>query len=412
MKRIYRFLRAHILIIPFIFDRYHAKFIAVTGTDGKTTVSNLIYDMIKNEGLSVAVFSTIGISYPGGFISTGLHTTTLDTYSLRKNLKKFKNYDFIIIETTSHAIDQYRIAGLKFDAILYTNITEEHLDYHKTWQRYAYAKSKLRNYLKDKGFAVINMDDKRSFEYLSDRFKDINYFTYSIYHKDSDIRAYNITDKSFDVKGLDYSISFKTKLFGEYNIQNSLLAIFVCLKFDISQDSIKNTLKNPPYINGRFDIVHKYPLIVVDFAHTSNAIYNILENLSHLKKNEKNRLITIFGAPGERDKIKRPIMGENASLFSDIIIITADDPRFDNQSDIYMDITKNINDQLFKKDINIFQIDKRSDAIDFALKIARKNDIIALLGKGHEKSLSIKGKEIPWSDKEYVLKKIKNNAKK
>ena len=368
--------------------------------------------MIKNEGLSVAVFSTIGISYPGGFISTGLHTTTLDTYSLRKNLKKFKNYDFIIIETTSHAIDQYRIAGLKFDAILYTNITEEHLDYHKTWQRYAYAKSKLRNYLKDKGFAVINMDDKRSFEYLSDRFKDINYFTYSIYHKDSDIRAYNITDKSFDVKGLDYSISFKTKLFGEYNIQNSLLAIFVCLKFDISQDSIKNTLKNPPYINGRFDIVHKYPLIVVDFAHTSNAIYNILENLSHLKKNEKNRLITIFGAPGERDKIKRPIMGENASLFSDIIIITADDPRFDNQSDIYMDITKNINDQLFKKDINIFQIDKRSDAIDFALKIARKNDIIALLGKGHEKSLSIKGKEIPWSDKEYVLKKIKNNAKK
>ena len=256
------------------------------------------------------------------------------------------------------------------------------------------------------------MDDKKSFEYLSNRFKDINYFTYSIYNKGADIRAYNITDKSFDIKGLDYNMSFKTSLFGEYNIQNSLLAIFVCLKFDISEDSIKNTLVNPPYINGRFDVISKNPLIVVDFAHTANAIYNILENLSHLKKNGKNRIITIFGAPGDRDKIKRPMMGENASLFSDIIIITADDPRFDNQSEIYMDITKNINDNLFKKDINIFQIDKRSEAIDFALKIARKNDIIAVLGKGHEKSLSIKGKEISWSDKEYILKKIKNNGKK
>jgi UDP-N-acetylmuramyl-tripeptide synthetase len=408
MKKIYHYLKSNVLRVPFIFDRYKCKFIAVTGTDGKTTVSTLLYDMMKNEGLKVACFTTIGITYPEGFIDTGLHTTTLDTLELRKNLKKFKNYDFVILETTSHAIDQNRIAGLKFSAILYTNITEDHLDYHKTWDRYAYAKSKLKNYLTHSGFAVINMDDEKSFKYLTNRFTNINCYTYSVYNKNATIKAFNVTENSFDVKLENKTYSFKTKLFGEYNIQNSLLCIFTALKFDINESSIQKSLLYPPSIEGRFDVVSKKPLIIVDFAHTANAIYNILENLSVLKKNGKNRLITIFGAPGDRDKFKRPDMGKNASLFSDIIIITEDDPRFDNPKDIYTDIVQNIDTKLFKKNINLYQIDKRADAINFALKIARKNDIIAVLGKGHEKSLAIKGKEIPWSDKEFILKKIKN----
>jgi UDP-N-acetylmuramoyl-L-alanyl-D-glutamate--2,6-diaminopimelate ligase len=409
MKRIYHFLKSYISILPFIFVRSKAKIIGITGTDGKTTVTTLIYDMFANEGLKVACLTTVGVTYKDGFIDTGLHTTTPSAYELHKYISQFRDYDYIIVEATSQGIDQYRVAGIKFAAAVYTNITTDHLDYHKSWENYANAKSKLTKYLTKDGFALINMDDKKSFKYLSNKFNsnNIKYFKYSVYSKNADIKAYNVTEDSFDVRVFNKDYAFKTSLLGEYNIQNSIACIFVALKFEISQKSIQKTLKNPPYINGRFDIVSRNPLIVVDFAHTPNSIYNVLDTLKNLKKSNKSRIITIFGAPGERDKFKRPLMGKNASIFSDVIIITSDDPRFDDMREIYSDIIKDIDILRFIKDKNLFRIDDRSKAIDFALELANKNDIIALLGKGHEKSLAIKGHEIPWSDKEYVLKKIK-----
>ncbi len=411
MIRILRRLRSYILILPFLLIRNKAKFIAITGTDGKTTSSTLLYNMFLKEGFKVACFTTIGIFYNDGFIQSGLHTTTPSAYDLRKKLFLFRNYDYIIIETTSIGIDQGRIAGLRFDAILYTNITLDHLDYHKTWERYAYVKSSLQKYLKRTGFAIINKDDKKSFEFLSKQFKTIKYYTYSIYDSASDIHAFNVTKDSFDVKFIKSTYSFKTKLLGEYNIQNSILCIATALKFNISENSISEVLKNPPVISGRFEIVSQEPFIVVDFAHTPNAILNVLETLDKMRKKDTSRIITLFGAPGERDKFKRPKMGENAALFSDIIIITADDPRFDDQKEIYKDIIKNIDTTIFRENVNIFRIDDRGSAIDFAMDLSNKDDIIALLGKGHERSLAIKGKEIPWSDKEYILKKVKHGKK-
>lgn len=407
IKRIYHIIRSRIEILPFLFVKFNFKLIGVTGTDGKTTTSTLIYNMLKNDGKKVALITTLGIFADKKKISdTGLHTTTPSAFVLHRVLKKVKDFDFVVLETSSHAIDQRRIIGLKYDTIVYTNITHEHLDYHKTWERYAVVKLSLQKYLKQHGNIILNIDDTKSFNFLYPKFREgFNIFTYGIYN-DADFKAVNITKNSFDVKSKYLSMNIETNLFGEYNILNSLAAIGALYNFDVSIKSILKTLKYFPHIEGRFEIVSKEPFVIVDFAHTPNAILNVLETISRLRK-DKTRIITVFGAPGKRDHTKRPLMGESASQISDIIIITSDDPRDENLEDIFNEVSLGIDRKKFRKDMNFFRIDDRNTAIDKALSLYRKDDIIALLGKGHEKSNAIMKKEIPWSDKECVLKLIK-----
>ena len=407
LKKIYHIIRSRIEILPFLFTKFHFRLIGVTGTDGKTTTSTLIYKMLLEDGKKVALITTVGVFVNGKKTSdTGLHTTTPSAFVLHKILKKVKDFDFVVLETSSFAIDQRRIVGLRYDTIVYTNITHEHLDYHKTWERYASCKLSLQKYLKKRGIIILNIDDKKSFNFLYPKFKKgFNIFTYGIYH-DADFRAVNIADGRFDIKSPYLSLTVKTDLFGEYNIQNSLASIAALYKYDVSLMTIQKVLSNFPKIEGRFEVISTNPLVIVDFAHTPNAIHNILENLSRMKKkgigNRQSRIITIFGCPGDRDKEKRPMMGESASLFSDIIIITSDDPRFDDLSDIYKDVVKGIDQNKFKKNFNLYKIDQRENAILFAIGIATKNDIIAVLGKGHEKSMAVKGEEINWNDSSFI----------
>ena len=407
IKRIYHIIRSRIEILPFIFIRFRFHLIGVTGTDGKTTTSTLIYNMLKNDGKKVALITTVGVFIDGKKMEdTGLHTTTPSAFVIHKILKKVKDFDFVVLETSSHAIDQRRIVGLLYDTIVYTNITHEHLDYHKTWERYATVKLSLQKYLKPHGFVILNVDDKKSFEFLYPKIKkDFNIFTYGIY-SDADFRAVNITKNSFDVKSKYLSFDVESDLVGEYNISNSLAAISALYSFDISLKSILKTLKYFPSIDGRFDIISDDPFVIVDFAHTPNAIFNVLGTILKLKS-ENSRIITVFGAPGRRDHTKRPLMGKSASDYSDIIIITADDPRGENMDNIFSDISNGIDRKKFRKDINFFKIDDRLDAIKKALSLYNKGDIIALLGKGHEKSNAILGKEVPWSDKDITLNLIK-----
>ncbi|MHB8443528.1 MAG: Mur ligase family protein [Patescibacteria group bacterium] len=463
-RKIYHLLKSHIMITPFVFSNmlsrgYRFKLIGITGTDGKTTTATMLYNILKNDGKKVALITTIGfykydntkkskknniknhdtLYHDTGYQDTGLHTTTPSAYVIHKLLKSVKDYDFVILEVTSHAIDQERIAGLRFDTLIYTNITNEHLDYHKTWERYATCKSNLRLYIKKDGNIILNVDDTKSYNFLKSRFEEPRFskprfsknetLTYGIYH-DADFRAVNITEGSFDIKSKYLSLAIKTNLFGEYNISNALAAIAALYKYDISLLSIQKTFADFPEIKGRFEILSKKPFIVVDFAHTPNAIYNVLENLSRYQdtkyqdagyqdtkfkkaqkgKNNVSHIITIFGCPGERDKEKRPMMGESASLFSDIIIITADDPRFDDLGDIYKQVIGGIDQHKFKKDVNLYRIDQRDQAILFALEIAGKNDIIAVLGKGHEKSMAVKGEEIKWNDSDFIKKHLKSGV--
>ncbi|MCL4393148.1 UDP-N-acetylmuramoyl-L-alanyl-D-glutamate--2,6-diaminopimelate ligase [Patescibacteria group bacterium] len=407
IKRIYHIVRSRIEILPFIFVKFNFKLIGVTGTDGKTTTSTLIYNMLRNDGKKVALITTLGAFVDGKKLTdTGLHITTPSAFTLHKILTKVKNYDFVVLETSSHAIDQRRIVGLLYDTIVYTNITHEHLDYHKTWERYASTKLSLQKYLRKQGYVILNVDDKKSFDFLYPKIKkDFNIFTYGIYNE-ADFRAVNIAKNLFDIKSKYLSLSVVSDLIGEYNISNSLAAIAALYSFDISIKSILKTLEHFPSIDGRFDIISKDPFVIVDFAHTPNAIKNILDTIDRMKTNQ-SRVITVFGAPGRRDHTKRPLMGKSASDYSDIIIITSDDPRDENLENIFSDISKGIDRKKFRKDINFFRIDDRYEAIKKALNLYRKDDIIALLGKGHEKSNAILGKEIPWSDKDKTLKLIK-----
>jgi UDP-N-acetylmuramoyl-L-alanyl-D-glutamate--2,6-diaminopimelate ligase len=463
-RKIYHLLKSHVMITPFVFSNmlsrgYRFKLIGITGTDGKTTTATMLYNILKNDGKKVALITTIGfykydntkkskknniknhdtLYHDTLYHDTGLHTTTPSAYVIHKLLKSVKDYDFVILEVTSHAIDQKRIAGLRFDTIIYTNITNEHLDYHKTWERYATCKSNLRLYAKFDGNIILNVDDTKSYNFLKSRFEEPRFrkarfsknetLTYGIYHN-ADFRAVNITEGSFDIKSKYLSLAIKTNLFGEYNISNALAAIAALYKYDISLLSIQKTFADFPEIKGRFEILSKKPFTVVDFAHTPNAIYNVLENLSRYRdtryqdtkyqdtkfkktqkdKNNVSHIITIFGCPGERDKEKRPMMGESASLFSDIIIITADDPRFDDLGDIYKQVIGGIDQHKFKKDVNLYRIDQRDQAILFALEIAGKNDIIAVLGKGHEKSMAVKGEEIKWNDSDFIKEHLKSGV--
>ncbi len=420
IKRLYHIIRSRIEIIPFIFVRFHFKLIGVTGTDGKTTTSTLIYNMLRNDGKKVALITTLGAFVDSEKLTdTGLHTTTPSAFILHKILKKVRNYDFVVLETSSHAIDQRRIVGLSYDTIVYTNITHEHLDYHKTWERYATVKSSLQKYLKPNGFVILNVDDKKSFDFLYPRVKKgFNIFTYGIYNN-ADFRAVNVTQGSFDIKSKLLSLNIKSDLVGEYNISNSLAAIAALYKYDISLIAIQKTLADFPKIEGRFEILSKNPLIIVDFAHTPNAVKNVLDTITRLRvssvqvprmKSTHSRIITVFGAPGRRDHTKRPLMGNSVSDYSDIIIVTSDDPRDENLEDIFSDISSGIDREKFKKDVNLYRIDQRDQAILFALKIAGKDDIIALLGKGHEKSMAVKGEEIPWSDSDFVKKHLKHQS--
>ncbi len=403
MKAFVHRLTSNISTLPFRVFKSRFKLIGVTGTDGKTTTSTLIYSMLKTDKRKVALITTIGLFIDGKFSSTGLHTTTPSAVFIWKMLYKVRNFDFVVIEVSSHAIDQGRIAGLKFDTIVYTNITHDHLDYHKSWNNYANTKAKLRYFInKISGSIIVNADDKKSYKFLMKKFEGYNVISYGIYHN-ADIRALHILKDSFDVKSNKIDTTLKTNLFGEYNISNSLAAIACVLRYDVSLNSISTVISDFPKIPGRFDIVSYSPLIFVDFAHTANAIYNILDSVSYKKENN-SKIITVFGAPGERDKLKRPNMGKAASKFSDVIIITADDPRYESLDNIFNDITKKIDKSEFKLNKNLFKIDAREDAIRFALKIATKKDIVAVLGKGHEESLSIKGKEYNWNDKKFIQK--------
>jgi UDP-N-acetylmuramyl-tripeptide synthetase len=403
IKALLQRITSNVLVLPLRVFKHKFKLIGVTGTDGKTTTSTLIYNMLKKGKRKVALITTIGLFIDKEFIPTGLHTTTPSATFIWKMLHKVKNFDFVVIEVSSHAIDQGRIAGLPFDTIVYTNITRDHLDYHKNWNNYANTKANLRFHINRKtGIAIINVDDRKSYKFLKKKLAGYNVMSYGIYHN-ADIRAFHILKDSFDVKSNKINTTFKTNLFGEYNISNSLAAIACVLRYDVSLKCISAVISDFPKIPGRFDIVSYSPLIFVDFAHTANAIYNVLASVSY-KKEGNSKIITVFGAPGERDKLKRPNMGKAASKFSDIIVITADDPRYESLDNIFNDITKKIDKNKFKLNKNLFKIDARGDAIRFALKIANKHDIVAVLGKGHEESLSIKGKEYHWNDKNFIKK--------
>lgn len=387
LKNYYHHLQAVIAIIWYGFPADSMIIIGVTGTDGKTTTANIIYTVLKNAGYKAAVISSIGAMINDKKYDTGFHVTTPDVFALQAYLKSAKHAGakYIVLEVTSHALDQGRVFAVPFTIGVLTNITHEHLDYHRTYDRYARTKAKL---LKTAKIAVINRNDS-SFIYMSSILRNKKIITYGL-DKKSDINP-NI-------------FPFKTNLKGNYNLYNSLAAIAACRALSVPDKVIRTGVEAFKTLEGRFDIVYKNSFsVIIDFAHTPNALGELLSTVRILHPDK--RLIHVFGSAGARDNSKRPLMGKKSALFSDIVILTAEDPRKESIESIMDAIEKGIPNN-FRKHVK--KIADRQIAIDEAIHMAKKGDIILITGKGHERSMNYGNGEIPWSDYDAVERALKS----
>lgn len=384
IKNVYHLAMAIWANVFFGFPGRKLTIIGVTGTDGKTTTVNLIYHILKEAGFSASMISTTGAIIKGKKYPLGFHVTTPSSFDLQKYIAKSqdKNKDksFLILEVTSHSIDQNRIFGIPFNVTVLTNITNEHLDYHKTFENYLKTKIKL---LERSKIRIVNKDDDSyaTIKKMLDQHAGTTY-TYSL-NEDADF----VFDKE----------NIATDLIGDFNKSNLMAAYSVCRTQGITKEVIKKAIKNFKLPEGRLEVVCDESFsIVVDFAHTPNSFEQLL---SSIEPNIKGKLIHVFGCAGERDKEKRPEMGRISSKYADVIILTSEDPRSEDPSEIIKEIMQGID-----KKKEVYRIPDRLDAIRMAIKIAKRGDLVLVTGKGHEKSMNLGDGEIPWSDRKEILK--------
>lgn len=370
------------------------KIIGVTGTNGKTTTCYLIYQMLKELNKKAAYIGTIGF-YLNDEIRE-LPNTTPDILSLYKLIMeaKEKEVEYIIMEVSSHALSLSRIAGINFDVAAFTNLSQDHLDFHKDMIDYLNAKKLIINHLKQKGTLIVNLDEETSKEFI---FK--NKLTIGK-NGDYKITNYNYnpdsTDLEFTFKNNTYKV--KTNLINEFNIYNYLMSLAILNNLDIPiENIIKITNKvYPP--RGRCETIKvNDSYAVIDYAHTPDAVEKIIKAYKELNL---GKVITVLGCGGDRDPKKRPIMGDIATSLSDKVIFTSDNPRTEDPKKILEDITKN------NKSTNYEVIVDREKAIIKGISLLNKNDFLLILGKGHEDYQIIGTEKIHFDDAEVVRNNI------
>jgi UDP-N-acetylmuramoyl-L-alanyl-D-glutamate--2,6-diaminopimelate ligase len=388
IKNIYHLVVAILANLAYFFPARGIKVIAVTGTDGKTTTVNLIYHILKSSGLRTSMISSIGAVIDGKTYDTGFHVTTPSSFSLQKFLRKARNKksEYFVLETTSHAIDQYRITGIPVKIAVLTNVTNEHLDYHKTYDNYLNTKMRL---LKKAKICVVNNDDS-SYMFLSEvksHKAPKNWITYGL----SENSDYN--ERTFNIKN--------NNLIGDFNKYNILASVGACKALGLTDSDIKKALKTFHLPIGRADYVYQKDFsVMIDFAHTSNASEQILKAV---RPTVKGSLIHVFGSAGERDALKRPFLGEVSSEYCDIIILTAEDPRSENVDKIISEIEVGIK----KGKCEVFKIPDRKEAIQAAIQMAKKDDLVLITGKSQEGSMNYGKGEVPWNEYKMVEDALK-----
>ena len=369
------------------------KLIGVTGTNGKTTITYLLKEILEAAGKKVGVIGTIQNLVCGEVIPTV--NTTPNAFELNRLFASMvdKDCEYAILEVSSHALDMGRVEGLKFDTAVFTNLTQDHLDYHKDMEGYYIAKKKLFNMCNN---AVVNIDDeygKRLFNEISCNKKSISLEN----NADYIAKSLNLQPYFTEYKLLTDKIEhIKINLPGKFSVYNSLSVIATADYLKISRETIAHTLKSFVGVKGRAEVLNNTGnfTVVIDYAHTPDGLKNILKTFNECKK---NRLIVLFGCGGDRDKNKRSLMGEIASIYADYVIVTSDNPRTEDPKAIISDIVKGI---LPSKPHKI--LENRRDAIKFALSIAEKDDIIVLAGKGHETYQIIGDEKIHFDEREVV----------
>lgn len=386
-------------LIDYLKKEYYDKikdmtFIGITGTNGKTTCAYLLHSALNKLGNKTAYIGTIGYYIDEKVRS--LVNTTPDIglmYELLLDAKE-KGCKTVVLEVSSEGISHKRVDGILFDYAAFTNLTQDHLDYHKTMENYALAKQMLFTRLRNDKKAIVNIDDNYKNYYLLDSNNNVTYGSGASDYQLLDIRRGITTVFSYKHKNKIFNSS--TKLIGDYNIYNLMLVISLLSEMGYENASeIVKELKAPP---GRMQFVdYKDSTIIIDFAHTPDAIDKILELV---KPVVKGKLYAVIGAGGDRDRTKRPIMGEKITNECDYVIFTNEDPRTEDENQI-------INDLTCKLENSNFEIIKdRELAIEKAIKLLKEEDMLLILGKGHEEFIIMKDYKIPFNDYKTVIKHI------
>jgi UDP-N-acetylmuramoyl-L-alanyl-D-glutamate--2,6-diaminopimelate ligase len=383
----------------------HLILVGVTGTNGKTTIATLLYNMFRKFGYKCGLLSTV-CNYIDGEVIPADHTTP-DPIELNELLSKMveAGCEYAFMECSSHAIHQKRIGGLKFAGGIFTNLTRDHLDYHKTFENYRNAKKAFFDGLPKDAFAITNADDKNGMVMVQNTKATIK--TYSI-RTMADFKA-KILECHFD--GMELEVNGKevnVQFIGKFNVSNLLAVYGAAVMLGKNPEEVLVTMSTLHSVDGRLQPFHspKGYTAVVDYAHTPDALENVL-NAIHEVLNGKGEVITVCGAGGNRDKGKRPLMAQEAEKQSDKVIITSDNPRFEEPQDIINDMLAGLDAKQMKKIISIVD---RKEAIRTACMMARKGDVILIAGKGHETYQDIKGVKHHFDDKE-VLQDIFKSEK-
>ena len=397
--------------------------IGVTGTDGKTTTTNLIYQILLAAGIRAGMISTVNAVIGDEVLDTGFHVTTPDAHDVQRYLAQMvaAGLTHVILETTSHGWAQYRVDACEFDIGVVTNITHEHMDEHGSYENYRAAKARLFSSLeitseKTQGnprLAVINRDDVKSFEFLNNFIK-VRKLNYGL-HEDADVGAvdiaYSPSGIHFTAQGQDFRVPVSSKLVGAYNVSNCLAALTATvyglkIKPDVAAQGIA-ALEGIPGRMERIDMGQNFTAIV-DFAHTPNALKMSLEAAREMLSRRGRQLpaptrqpmvIAVFGSAGLRDKAKRRMMAEISAELANLTVLTAEDPRTESLEVILEEMADGARSKGGREGETFWRVSDRGEAIRFALRLAREGDIVLACGKGHEQSMCFGGREHLWDDR-------------
>lgn len=416
LKNFYHLFQAIGANIWYGFPARKIRVIGVTGTNGKTTTSQMIVKILEKTNKKVALISTINFKLGEKEWVNRTKFTTFSAFAVQKFIAEAvrEKCGDLVLETSSHSIDQYRIWGIKYDTAVITNITREHLDYHKTMEKYYATKLKL---FKNINTAVVNLDMNQPGKFFECGVKNIYGYTTTKQILEDENKKINIIKAQnikLEVGGSSFfveAINFKLNLLGKFNVENALAAICVGLSRGIDLKIISEALSEIIKVPGRMDEVeNKLGIkIIIDYALTPDSMEKLGKLITNFKTG-KNKIIWVFGSCGDRDQGKRPIMGKIVAKYADAVIVTNEDPYSEDPQKIINAIFFGvIESKKLKEEKNCWRIFDRYEALKKALALAQKNDIILVTGKGAEETMMLGEKQIPWNDRQVIEEILDQN---
>jgi UDP-N-acetylmuramoyl-L-alanyl-D-glutamate--2,6-diaminopimelate ligase len=412
--RTYHHLKSHSSAMYYNYPARGMKVIGITGTNGKTTTANIVASIFEAAGYKVALLTTIQFRINGKESINSMKMTAPSASDMNKFILKAKDAgcNILIVEATSHALDQHRFAGINFDTGVLTNITHDHLDYHLTFANYVQSKRQL--FARGLRLSVLNIDDKSGKLFLTEPAE--MHLIYSLKSHPKSVSLLKVT------KGSEYNIldifnpltnrinKLQTKLFGDFNYQNILAAYSVALGFNIEMKHIYDGIKSIEFIPGRMESVElgQNFKVIIDYAHTPDALEKMYKAINDIYKS--SRMISVLGACGDRDKTKRPILGSIAGKNADYIIVTNEDPYTEEPQQIIDSVASGIElgNNNHKIDSTYWKIFDRREAIAKAFSLAKEGDVVTITGKGAETTMLWGNEPRPWSDKQVVKEELEN----